>query len=403
MTTLPVEAKKSRQVFKHKQHVGLSMNFLIALFLLFFVPSNFSFSNELSVEEKVLNQISQGCPPWMEKQITKDLLFFQNQAISLSLCKASFKAMPLSENVVEFNLFENKVSVNKYIPQDPNNDNRIASIKETLEHLCTIQSMPNVTFYVFLHDGFMHIEPHSNPFLNAEKKFPIFAMSREFRDTKAHSILMPDFEALRSRYQVLQNKDVLTYQIPWQSKKNRLIWRGCFGQTASDNSSQKINKNNIHLFSRIRLCELSKEFPNLINAKLTTLCKTIPHVEKLYGKWKSYEDLFKYKYQMLIHGNAASYGRAGWRFFSNSLTFIAASNWEQWYSNELIPYVHYVPVKADLNDLVEKVLWAQQHDKEAETIAKNAREFALSHLTISDHLIYLYFLIERYSHLNFVD
>ena len=97
------------------------------------------------------------------------------------------------------------------------------------------------------------------------------------------------------------------------------------------------------------------------------------------------------------------YSNSGWRFFINSVVFIPNSGWEQWYYGALEPYVHYIPVECQLEDLVEKISWAKEHDAECKEIAKNAQRFARAHLTRSDHLVYLYYLIERYSQLNFIE
>ncbi len=43
-----------------------------------------------------------------------------------------------------------------------------------------------------------------------------------------------------------------------------------------------------------------------------------------------------------------------------------------------MPWVHYVPIKADLSDLREKYEWAESHPNEAKQIAEKATEFARS-------------------------
>ena len=48
----------------------------------------------------------------------------------------------------------------------------------------------------------------------------------------------------------------------------------------------------------------------------------------------------------------------------------------QWYYDELVPFEHYVPVKADLSDLAEKVDWVRTHDAEAQKIAAAGQAFA---------------------------
>jgi hypothetical protein len=59
--------------------------------------------------------------------------------------------------------------------------------------------------------------------------------------------------------------------------------------------------------------------------------------------------------------------------------------------------IHYIPVKTNLEDLIEKINWGKTHDNEAREIGQAARKFAISHLTLKDHLVYLSLLIEKYS------
>jgi hypothetical protein len=48
-----------------------------------------------------------------------------------------------------------------------------------------------------------------------------------------------------------------------------------------------------------------------------------------------------------------------------------------WFSYLLKPYVHYVPIKSDLSDLLKKINWCKKHNEKAKKIAANARELAL--------------------------
>jgi hypothetical protein len=43
--------------------------------------------------------------------------------------------------------------------------------------------------------------------------------------------------------------------------------------------------------------------------------------------------------------------------------------YRQWYYDDLAPWVHYVPVRADMADLIETIGWCRSHPDECETIA----------------------------------
>jgi len=50
--------------------------------------------------------------------------------------------------------------------------------------------------------------------------------------------------------------------------------------------------------------------------------------------------------------------------------------YKQWYYDRIRPFEHYVPVKPDMSDLLEKIEWVRSHDAEAKAIAENGQAFA---------------------------
>ena len=48
----------------------------------------------------------------------------------------------------------------------------------------------------------------------------------------------------------------------------------------------------------------------------------------------------------------------------------------QWYYDRIRPWEHFVPVRSDMSDLIEKIEWARSHDSEARQIAENGQAFA---------------------------
>ncbi len=355
----------------------------------------FSFNQLLfSIDPILFKKEIENCPKWMLKQIERDLNYLKEVDISLTEINELFNQSVPEHFIVKFSIDNNVVSVEKKI-NHPCIEVRINSYLIFFQKLCKLAEIPNVTFFIFMHDGIVE-------FPELYKKLPMFVMSRSVNSRNC--ILIPDYEAVNERYQVLNKKDITRYVCPWAFKKNKLIWRGSIDQDALDYSTNIMTASNTHLFSRVKLCELSLEFPDVLDAKFTLFKnedRSVPYLKNFRGDWIDYEEIFSYKYQMQIHGNVSAFSCSGWRFFSNSLVFIPESRWIQWYSGNLIPYVHYIPVKSNLDDLIEKLLWAQKYDEQARQIATNAREFALEHLTFTAHFVYFYFLFEKYSQLSF--
>jgi|GEM_PF-3793746 len=69
-----------------------------------------------------------------------------------------------------------------------------------------------------------------------------------------------------------------------------------------------------------------------------------------------------------LPGNAASWGVYA-RYLEGTLVLRVESSRELIYSDRLLPWVHYVPVAADLHDLAERVRWALAEPEAASAIA----------------------------------
>jgi hypothetical protein len=59
----------------------------------------------------------------------------------------------------------------------------------------------------------------------------------------------------------------------------------------------------------------------------------------------------------------------------------SAEKWKMWFSDMLEPYVHYVPVRSDLSDLIDQIKWCQKNDGKCKAIARTAFNFSSKYLT----------------------
>ena len=92
-------------------------------------------------------------------------------------------------------------------------------------------------------------------------------------------------------------------------------------------------------------------------------------------------DEIHYKYVLAVEGRAAA-DRVYWQLFTGSVVIIPHSRWHVFASHNLMePWVHYVPCRADLSDLVDTLLWLRENDAEAEQIGRNGANFARKYFT----------------------
>lgn len=88
-----------------------------------------------------------------------------------------------------------------------------------------------------------------------------------------------------------------------------------------------------------------------------------------------------------IDGTVAAY-RFPYLLAGNSLVFKQESPFYEHFYNLLREKYHYVSVKRDLSDLVDKIHWAIQNDDISRKIVKNGQQFANNFLTADKILCY---------------
>ena len=58
--------------------------------------------------------------------------------------------------------------------------------------------------------------------------------------------------------------------------------------------------------------------------------------------------------------------------------------------------IHYIPIKKDLSDLIEKIKWCKKNDKICEKIAENAKKFAKKYLSENGCMDFLQNILYKY-------
>ena len=118
--------------------------------------------------------------------------------------------------------------------------------------------------------------------------------------------------------------------------------------------------------SRNKIHELSQQNPHRITAFIFNQKDNYEP-----NKWINMEDMPKYKYLIDAQGQGWS-ARLKYLMFSNRPLFVIERKEWDWVTCDTIPFVHYIPVKEDVSDLLDKLSWADNHPEEARQIATNA-------------------------------
>jgi hypothetical protein len=330
----------------------------------------------------LLNKLKMSPPSWMREQILEDFQDYQEKSISSKNITSTFqqiqKTLGPNSQFVRYRVFRNELY--RYFPENEPISLKDNSTEKALKTILVSTSLPDLDFIISFNDG---IWPHDQYYLtkNIEEQAPLLVSAKIIG--MHHTILIPDWRSIGAWW-IADSKAILAKKdlVSWEKKKEMAIWRG--GLT------------NPH---RQDLCQLSFQFPDYLDARIS-LGETRPVDQKFIGNRLSWEELMRYKYLPYMDGVMCASPALQWRLLSGSLTFKPDSSEIQWFYRALRPFVHYVPIKADLSDLIEKLEWAKTHDAECKQIASQASQFALGNLLYPEVLFYFYQVLQTYASLQ---
>lgn len=177
--------------------------------------------------------------------------------------------------------------------------------------------------------------------------FPSIVKSRPIAGDNANSVVMK-LDKVRHFTYVDDRK-------PWADKKPMAIFRGKCGT----------------IDRRVRFMEMYFGNP-LVDAG--DVCRH-PKCPEWSVPKKTIPDHLDYRYIISLEGfDVAS--NLKWVMSSNSLAVMPRPRYETWFmEGRLEPGVHYVEIKPDFSDLIEKMEYYNAHPDEAEAIVRNAHTY----------------------------
>lgn len=151
--------------------------------------------------------------------------------------------------------------------------------------------------------------------------------------------------------------DAAAAKIPWSKKIGRAVWRG----------ARSGHINDLAIYGWANKKETPRQFVvNRLGKKKAN--KGV--LDAKFGRMP-WNQLMKHKYVVAVAGNTySSLFKHAMR--SGGCVLRQEERIYEWFEPFLTPWVHYVPVRWDLSDLLARIRWAQTHDADAERIAANA-------------------------------
>ncbi|XP_072899756.1 protein O-glucosyltransferase 3 isoform X1 [Hemitrygon akajei] len=350
------------EVFHQGQHVGQSPYILKGP-----VYHEYCYCPEEDPEKW---QATLSCPA-KEEQISSD--FDNFPSINLSLLLEQVPNRFGDRGIVHYTILNNLIyrrTMGRYTDFKMFSDEMLLSLARKVH-------LPNVEFYINVGDW---------PLETRKKKdspLPIISWCGS-EDTA--DIVLPTYDITRSTLETLRGvtNDLLSIQgqtgPSWSNKTQQAFWRG------RDSSEE-----------RLKLVRISSKNRDLLDAGITAYF-FFREEEKALGKAQliSFFDFFKYKYQVNVDGTVAAY-RFPYLMLGDSLVLKQDSKYYEHFYKSLKPWIHYIPVKRDLSDLIEKIKWVKDNDAEAQKIARSGQVLARDLLQPSSLYCYYYKVLQAYA------
>ncbi len=320
----------------------------------------------------------------------------------------------VNSNVKEW--YANNSLIRFEYPASTSNTN-VDVLYDMFKYLCETTTVPDIELFINRRDfpilredrteAYYHIFGKGVQLLshNYSTYSPILSMSKE--DGYADVLLPTVDDWVRVMYdKKYYNKyELRTYDddfsTNWDEKLSVAVFRGSSTGTGIDeHTNQRLKAAVLHIQQK----NLA-DYP-LIDAGITKWNTRLRKIEnssslqlidvkrlhelygvELVGNLSPYEQS-KYKYVIHISGHVSAY-RLSYEMSYGSCILLVRSNYKVWFQDRLIEYVHYIPVKEDLSDLVDIIRWCRINDSQVKQIAINAKKFYNLYLSQKGIIRYL--------------
>lgn len=168
--------------------------------------------------------------------------------------------------------------------------------------------------------------------------------------------------------------------VAWADRASTIVWRG----STTGQFHQRVE--DLETLQRYNLCRIIAQLGPVADVGLNAIVQAADaHQEQLIhdrlvaeGLLKPFlpmADMTRYRYILDVDGNSNS-----WNFMLKlrlgGCVLRVESDWQQWFSPRLLPWVHYVPIAKDLSDAESRVAWCLDNEDECAAIAERGTAFA---------------------------
>jgi len=293
------------------------------------------------------------------------------------------------------------------------NDSGISTLRDMLLTLAKEREIPDCEFFINKRDfPILHREGREaydaifgeSPLLSHkyDKYCPILGMTT----TDDHAdIPIPTWDdwARVSYPEKMFGKDFIEYPdipiIPFRDKIPSAVFRGAstgLGTTSATNprlffallSMEGRKDEDGHPFLDCGITKWNCRPRCTAGGMYDTIDPSLRHKIPL-ASFLTHKEQAQYKYILHLPGHSEAY-RLSVELAMGSVILLYPCRYKLWYTDQLLPYVHYVPIDPSrAEDIYEKIQWCKTHETECEQITMNARRFyeeRLSRTAILDRM-----------------
>lgn len=200
------------------------------------------------------------------------------------------------------------------------------------------------------------------------------------------AILIPDHGFIRTGGYEAHRALARANATAWHDRSDRIVWRGTT-TGAGEVSKEQLAIDDSELLPRVRLCLALRDVPGT-DARLSAVAQSRDVMRDrerlaragLLGDYLSPITWHGCKFAIDIDGNSNAWSNLFTRLIMGCcvLKVASAPGYRQWYYDELEAWTHYVPVKADLTDLRERIAWCRANPAACGAIAARGQAFAMA-------------------------
>lgn len=194
--------------------------------------------------------------------------------------------------------------------------------------------------------------------------------------------LIPDPDFMHSLGYAAIRQHLRDHHVAWRDRRPMAVWRGATTGHGEGRAQSWLS------LPRVKLCQsVQGAHADLFDVGISRI-QLHPddpgqqgiHALGLMRPYIAAKDFQTYRYQIDIDGYTNAWSGLFRKLLTGSpvLKIQSRGNFRQWYYDRLEPWTNFVPVSADMSDLVEKTRWLMEHDLDAQRIGKAGRALAES-------------------------